>query len=213
VNTATATASGNVINQHYYGVQNPPVEKQEERLSPRPNLVVTEITQEPLFFSGNIYLRNARQEFPQKKCGVAKIANEPFRRDISPASAVKAEVVFIGQEKQELGRSSPTAWLGQTGHLADIPPAETRELLLYTFAEDHKSLVRVTNPDARMPKAGGTLWGLNHEFVDSDFQIAHIEVRLVTSRGQHLGTWVIPCHKIDGQLIFGKAFPIQADGS
>lgn len=214
MNTNTATATGNAFtqHQHFYPPQSQAPEKQE-RPFPRPNLVVTEITQEPLFYTGNIYLRNSPQDFPQKKCGVAKIVNEPFRRDISPACGVKAEIVFIGQEKQELGRSSPTSWLGQLGHLADIPPAEAKELLLYTFAEDHKSLVRVTNRDAKTPKSGGILWGLDHEFVESDFQIAHIEIRLVTSTGMHLGTWVVPCHKIDGQLIFGKAFPLAAEGS
>jgi hypothetical protein len=199
------------INPHISPVISPQFnqsQQQSQQLPPEPtpNLICVRVTQEPIYFTDLGFYRATHLPAQQRLCGIAVISNQIIKGGIAPARNVKAELIFRNQQRYEIGRSSPAAWIDHSVHLAQIPPAEVRELLLYTFSEDGESLIRVTNPRAEMPRSGKTLFPLNMEFLDDD--LAFMEVHLVQSSGTHLGSFVIPCQKLDHQLIFGHPEPL-----
>ncbi|HEY4838778.1 MAG TPA: hypothetical protein VIH72_09230 [Candidatus Acidoferrales bacterium] len=198
-----------------YTAPNPP--SVEARASwPQPNLECKPILQDWLFGTDLGISRYDQYGLAKKVfCGIAKLCNEPRVVDIAEAHRIKALIVFVNQQGGELGRSEPGMWIDNGANLQNIPPGESKELLLFTRDDEQTRVFQITNPNAPYNRyTTRTLHPLVMTPIHEPDSIARIELRVLQEDGKLLATFVIPCCMINGhQLIFGNPERIQAAGS
>jgi hypothetical protein len=187
----------------------------EQPSPPLPNLQCKPVVQDWLSANDGAFSRYQQDIGKQIFCGIAKLCNEPHNADISGVYRAKALIVFFNQQGGELGRSEPGTWIDYSFNLQNIPPGESKELLLYTRDEEQKKIFQVTNPNPPFIKYRPMIWHqLQMSPIHEPDTIARIELRILEQDGKLLATFVIPCGMVNGQqLIFGNPERIQAAGS